>query len=84
MPLPTVVHSMTRGRVFEAFLNSSAMCTEASAPMSAEAGVIMPMRVARPVEPHPPSSEKVVHTSCDGDLGPRTHSGTKIAMKPAK
>jgi hypothetical protein len=47
-PLTIEVHIMTLGRVLEAFLNSSAMWTAASAPRKAVVGVIKPTRVARP------------------------------------
>ena len=47
-PLATEVQIITLGRVLEAFFNSSAIWTAASAPRNAVIGVIMPTRVARP------------------------------------
>jgi len=48
LPLTIDVQTMTLGRVFEAFFNSSAIWTAASAPRNAVTGVIKPTSVARP------------------------------------
>ncbi len=48
VPLTIEVHSITLGRVFDAFFNSSDMWAAASAPRKAVSGVTIPTRVARP------------------------------------